>query len=269
MSKSAEAWMPLYVGDYLGDTQRLTTEQHGAYILLILDYWRNGPAPDDDAVLQSITKLDRLAWKRNRPALERLFRIADGHWTHKRIEQEIENAKANQDRRSSKAQKAAQARWAKSSDDASGNAPSMPQAMPDQCAPPSPSPSPYGDSSEADASGADAPPDPAPDAKPIDLKAAIFASGVPLLMDSGSTDRNARSMLGRWRRDYGDGAVMDALAAAQAEAVSDAIPWITRTLEARNGNRSRTSLHDRPSAWAPRPGMAGAEPASLDDFVSH
>lgn len=119
--------------------------------------------------------------------------------------------------------------------------------------------------SEADASGADAPETPAPEPKAIDLKAAIFASGVPLLMGSGGTDRNARSMLGRWRRDFGDGAVMDVLASAQAEAVSDAVPWITRTLEARYGNRSRPRFNDRPSGWAPRPGMAGAEPASLDD----
>lgn len=265
--------MPLYVGDYLGDTQRLTTEQHGAYILLILDYWRNGAAPDDDAVLQAITKLDRAAWKRNRPALSRLFRIADGHWTHKRIEQEIENAKANQDRRSSKAQKAAQARWGNSSGDAKGNAPSMPQALPDECPPPSPSPSPDGDSSEADASGAEAPeaaapevPDPpTPEPRPIDLKAAVFSSGVPLLVACGSTEKAARSMLGKWRQAFGDGAVLDALAAAQAEAVSDAIPWINRTLEARNGNAPRSHHRDRPSAWAPRPSMAGREPAYLDD----
>nr|WP_053000378.1 DUF1376 domain-containing protein [Sphingomonas sp. Y57] len=245
MSKSAEAWMPLYVGDYLGDTQRLTTEQHGAYILLILDYWRNGPAPDDDAVLQSITKLDRTAWKRNRPALERLFRIVDGHWTHKRIEREIENAKTNQDRRSSKAQKAAQARWGNSSDGAKGNAPSMPEALPDECPPPSPSPTPNGVCSEADASGAEAPPTPPDDLKPIDLKAAIFAAGVPLLTAGGSTPGAARSMLGKWRRDYGDGAVLDALAAAQAEAVSAPIPWINRTLEARNDRSPHRSQDHR------------------------
>lgn len=147
MSKQAEAWMPLYVGDYLGDTQRLTTEQHGAYFLLILDYWRNGPAPDDDAVLQQITRLERAAWKRHRPALAKLFQIADGEWRHKRIDHELEAAKANQERRSSKAKTAAQARWG----DATSNAPSMPQALPEECPPPSPSPEPIGSSSGAKA----------------------------------------------------------------------------------------------------------------------
>lgn len=95
-------------------------------------------------------------------------------------------------------------------------------------------------SSEADASGAEMAPEPAIP-KPIDLKAAIFASGVPLLTSTGSTDRNARSMLGRWRQSHGDGAVLDALAAAQAECPSDPIPFITRVLETRNGHRPRNA----------------------------
>jgi hypothetical protein len=98
------------------------------------------------------------------------------------------------------------------------------------------------DSVEADAStGADAPK--APSA--IDLKAAVFASGVPLLQSTGSTDRNARSMLGRWRSSHGDAAVLDALAAATAQAVSDPIPWIIRRLE--NGNGRRQPAASRPS----------------------
>lgn len=120
MSKEASTWMPFYIGDYLGDTQRLTTEQHGAYLLLILDYWRNGPAPDDDVVLQQITKLDKSGWKKCRPSLARLFQIVDGEWRHKRIEHELDRARANTDRRSSKAKEGADAKWGDSADGAKG-----------------------------------------------------------------------------------------------------------------------------------------------------
>jgi len=130
------AWMPFYVGDYLGDTQRLTTEQHGAYLLLMLDYWRNGPPPDDDAVLQQITKLERAAWKRHKPALARMFVVADGVWHHKRIDRELANAASNAERRSSKARAAAEARW--------GNAPSIPEACSED-APSMPGPSMLGE----------------------------------------------------------------------------------------------------------------------------
>lgn len=155
MSANTDAWMPFYVGDYLGDTQRLTTEQHGAYLLLILDYWRNGPPPDDDGVLAQITRLDAKLWKRHRAALIRLFVVRDGEWHHKRIDRELDAAKENADRRSSKAKAAAEARWgnAKPDDQASpvdatsnatgiatSNAQRMPQAMLGECPPPSPSP---------------------------------------------------------------------------------------------------------------------------------
>jgi uncharacterized protein YdaU (DUF1376 family) len=153
----ASAWMPLYVGDYLGDTQRLTTEQHGAYFLLLIDYWRNGPPPKDDAVLAQITRMDRVDWQRVRGTILRFFDEQDGVLIHGRVERELEKARLNVEKRVERAKIAAEARWGARSDDAPRNArrnaasnarrnaTSMPQAMPEdmleECPSPSPSPS--------------------------------------------------------------------------------------------------------------------------------
>jgi uncharacterized protein YdaU (DUF1376 family) len=80
-------WMPLYVGDYLGDTGHLTTAQHGAYLLLMMHYWRKGELPDDDRQLSKITKLPLKTWCEYRPTLQDFF--YEG-WKHKRIDAELE-----------------------------------------------------------------------------------------------------------------------------------------------------------------------------------
>jgi uncharacterized protein YdaU (DUF1376 family) len=230
MSRPVSAWMPLYVGDYLGDTQRLTTEQHGAYLLLILDYWRNGPAPDDDAVLQQITKCDARTWKKHRLAMARLFQVADGEWKHKRIDAELASAATNAERRSSKAKCAAEARWGQSSGDAPSNAPSnarsMPGAVLGECPPQSPSPK---KNSDTDVSGAAAPP------KPADPEKVMFDQGKSLLAAAGVTAAKAGTMLGKWKRDHGAEAVIVALGKAQREGAIDPISFIEGCF--RNGQR--------------------------------
>lgn len=83
---SKRAWMPLYVGDYLGDTGHLTTSQHGAYLLLMMHYWRKGGLPDDDEQLSAITKLPANIWRSYRNIIQAFF--YDG-WCHKRIDSEL------------------------------------------------------------------------------------------------------------------------------------------------------------------------------------
>lgn len=138
--RKADAWMPFFVGDYLSATSRLTTEQHGAYLLIILDYWKNGPPPDDDAVLAQIARLAPAAWKRARAALCGFFDIVDGQWIQKRVEHERERA-ANITGERSKAGKAGAAkRWSKRSKPIA-NAMQLPLANAQQNDAPSPSPS--------------------------------------------------------------------------------------------------------------------------------
>ena len=148
---SATPWMPFYPADYLADTRRLTTEQHGAYLLLLMDSWVSGALPDDDDVLARVAGLDAERWAQVRPVIVRYFQIADGQWMHARVEREREHAQAHAQASSDRAKKAATSRWgkkhshesaekpAKSVDNHAPNASSNACALLDEC-PPQPPP---------------------------------------------------------------------------------------------------------------------------------
>lgn len=138
-----DIWMPLYIGDYLADTMELNTEQHGAYLLLIMAYWKNGCAlPNDDRKLAAISRLGVDAWSMHKHTLASFFDCESDPelWIHARAEKEMEKAGINQEKRTLRAKKAAEARWGKdAASNAQSNAPSIQQAMLNEC--PSPSPS--------------------------------------------------------------------------------------------------------------------------------
>ena len=90
MSKT-DLWMPLYVGDYLADTGHLTTAQHGAYLLLLMHYWRKHELPDDDVQLAAIAKLPLRIWLAMRTTIQAFFQEG---WKHKRVEQELSKRQA-------------------------------------------------------------------------------------------------------------------------------------------------------------------------------
>lgn len=54
----------------------------------------------------------------------------------------------------------------------------------------------------------------------------IFTSGVKMLKASGKSDQAARAVLGKWRRDHGDYALIAALGRAQREGAIDPISFI-------------------------------------------
>jgi uncharacterized protein YdaU (DUF1376 family) len=96
MSKKTDLWMPLYVGDYLADTGHLTTTQHGAYLLLMMHYWRKRELPADDKQLAAIAKLPLRIWLDSKETLQAFF--YDG-WNHKRIDAELEKRTAISEKR--------------------------------------------------------------------------------------------------------------------------------------------------------------------------
>jgi len=116
--------MPVFIGDYLADTMHLSTEQHGAYLLLLFHLWRGGSLRDEDAVLAQISGLSESAWKQHRPVLAEFFRIDGGLWQHARVEKERARVAATTESKAKKAKLAASSRWGKK------DASSIAQAMP-------------------------------------------------------------------------------------------------------------------------------------------
>lgn len=143
MSKvKTDIWMPLYIGDYLSATTRLNTEQHGAYLLLIMDYWKNGPPPDDDVILAQICRMSADAWSNTKSIVLAFFEHVDGHLIHTRIESEKAASISKKEASTAKAAAAAAKRWGKNApSSAQSNASGNQQAMPNGCPSPSPSPS--------------------------------------------------------------------------------------------------------------------------------
>jgi uncharacterized protein YdaU (DUF1376 family) len=97
--------MPLYIGDYLRDTRRLTTLEHGAYILLIMEYWSHGPLDDDQALLQAVTGMSEPEWVASEPKIRRFFVIKDGKWKHKRIDRELQISENKYEKRAASGRK--------------------------------------------------------------------------------------------------------------------------------------------------------------------
>jgi len=106
-----DVWMPLYIGDYLADTARLTTEQHGAYLLLIMDYWRNGPPPDDENVLANVCKFPLKRWRENCSVIGGFFSVVEGVWRHGRADEELAKALSNKAAKTKSGANGADRKW--------------------------------------------------------------------------------------------------------------------------------------------------------------
>ena len=78
----------IWTDAYLADTTGLSTEEHGAYLLLLMAAWRTRTCslPDDDVRLARMARVGTKKWRRIRPAvLEAFFDLDDGQWTQKRL----------------------------------------------------------------------------------------------------------------------------------------------------------------------------------------
>lgn len=84
--------LPLWTDAYLADTNHLTAEEHGAYVLLLIEAWRTADCslPDDDALLARHTRLTPAKWKSAKPIIMAFWKLDNrrGRWFQKRLRKE-------------------------------------------------------------------------------------------------------------------------------------------------------------------------------------
>lgn len=96
---AALPYMQLYIADYLADTMHLSTEEHGAYLLLMFNYWQTGkPIPKNR--LAKIARLSNERWTSVEQTLNEYFNDNGKEWVHDRIEFDLEAVRAKQIQRS-------------------------------------------------------------------------------------------------------------------------------------------------------------------------
>jgi len=220
-------WMPLYVADYLRDTRRLTAAEHGAYLLLIMEYWTSGSLPDDDRQLSRITCMTPAEWRRARPNVQSFF--TDG-WRHKRIDTELAKSAEISSKRSASAKQKHSNRSANAEQlDTHAGATSQPQ-------------SPSQQNSEADASGAEAPSDP-----PVDHRKRLFGEGLATLARiSGKGPDACRSFVGKCLKAASDDAVtvLGLIEDAERNQTVNPTAWIVSRLQPTGNPNGRRTVHD-------------------------
>jgi len=79
--------LPLFTDAYLADTRHLTTEEHGAYLLLLMCAWRTRGCrlKDDDKHLARLVGVTPHRWKRLKLSLIDFFNIDQGYWKQKKL----------------------------------------------------------------------------------------------------------------------------------------------------------------------------------------
>jgi uncharacterized protein YdaU (DUF1376 family) len=103
--------MPMWWDAYLGDTQHLTTIEHGAYLLLIGAMWRSGGSlPLDDKLIARTAKLTPAQWQRMQPTIMAFMTVVSGRrFTQAKLLETMEAVKRRRQSQTSNAR----AKWLK------------------------------------------------------------------------------------------------------------------------------------------------------------
>lgn len=123
-------YLPLFTDAYLADTRHLSRDEHGAYLLLMMEAWRRPRCsiPDNDVLLARITCSTDEEWKSIKATVMSFWTLDKRRreWTQKRLAKERVYVEG---KRQSQRDKAAK-RWNKAGKQ---HAVAMPDGMPEAC----------------------------------------------------------------------------------------------------------------------------------------
>lgn len=111
---AALPYIQLYVSDYLADTAHLNAAQHGAYLLLILNYWQRGkPLNNANDRLANVARMSNEEWQQNKADIAEFFVIDGDTWSHKRIDADLAAVSASSIKKSEAGKASVEAKKAK------------------------------------------------------------------------------------------------------------------------------------------------------------
>jgi uncharacterized protein YdaU (DUF1376 family) len=208
----ATTWMPLYIADYLKDTRHLSTLENGAYLQLLMHAWTNdGLLPSEETRIARIAGMTAKEWKASAEVLLAFFTPSEQGFRHNRVERELERAGVIIEQRRAAGRAAGKASAAarkaqRESNDRSTNVATNVQrkATPSQS---------HSKKVPLDKSNG------------ADPEKIMFDAGLEMLTSEGRSEATARSVLGKWKKAHGPGAVIEALGAAQRLGVVGIVPW--------------------------------------------
>jgi len=101
--------LPLFVDAYIADTLHLTTQEHGAYLRLLMLAWRSTDCgiPDDDSWICRSLGLHKNAWSKMRESVIAFWVSKNGRLYQKRLKMERDFV----EEKSNKNRSAARKRW--------------------------------------------------------------------------------------------------------------------------------------------------------------
>lgn len=219
--------MPLFIADYEAATAHLTVEEDGAYTRLLRLCWMTPGCsiPDDDAWITRRMRVDQDTYNRVvRPIIDEFFSRENGRVFQRRLMKEFKYVSRVSSERKKAGKRGAANKWQKTKENTDGKATDLPIANDKQTdgKPMALTLTLTPTSSEDKSSGVSPP--------ILDPVKVLFDSGIAILAAAKVSEKQARSMLGKWRRDHGDGKVIEALHRAQVEAASEPVAFIEALL---------------------------------------